>query len=73
MAFDTKYEVMTQVDSSTVAERFPEMCGNETFTTVVSRTSMKVASITEIATMPGTPTGHQPSSCCASTDAAESL
>ncbi len=32
--------------SSTLAERFPAMCGSETFATLVSSTSMNVASIT---------------------------
>ena len=39
----------THVASSGVAERLPAMCGSETFATAVSRTSMKVASITETA------------------------
>ncbi len=39
----------TQVDSSVVAERDPAMCGSETVATEVSSTSMKVASITDIA------------------------
>jgi hypothetical protein len=36
-----------------VAERFPAMCGKDTFTTVVSSTSMKVPSITEMAMIQG--------------------
>ena len=39
--------------SSTVAERLPAMCGRETLTTVVSSTSMKVASITAMAMIQG--------------------
>src|SRR4029453_1394798 len=46
MALATRYEVSAQVASSVVAERLPEMCGSDTFTTVVSSTSMKVANIT---------------------------
>src|SRR5580658_6032655 len=53
MAFATRYEVNTHVTSSTVAERFPAMCGRETFTTVVSSTSMKVQNITEMAIIQG--------------------
>src|ERR687887_830515 len=53
MALATRYDVSTQVASSTVAERLPAMCGSETFTTVVSSTSMKVPSITEMATIHG--------------------
>src|ERR1700687_4486846 len=49
MALATRYDVSTQVDSETVAERLPAMCGSETFTTVVSSTSMKVANITATA------------------------
>ena len=39
--------------SSVVAERFPAICGNDTLTTVVSRTSMKVLDITAIAISQG--------------------
>src|SRR5215469_3997259 len=46
-AFETRYEVTTHVSSSTLAARLPAMCGMETLTTVVSSSSMKVASITE--------------------------
>src|SRR5579872_16720 len=53
IAFDTRYEVTTHVPSSLVAARFPAMWGMETLTTVVSRTSMKVASITETVTTHG--------------------
>jgi hypothetical protein len=53
MAFATRYDVSVQVASSMLADRLPAMCGRETFTTVVSSTSMKVASITETATIQG--------------------
>ena len=46
MALATRYEVSTQVASSVDAERLPAMCGSATFATLVSSTSMKVASIT---------------------------
>src|SRR5215475_9974749 len=36
-----------------LADRLPAMCGNDTLTTLVSSTSMKVASITEIAMIHG--------------------
>src|SRR5208337_3721100 len=42
----TRYEVRAQVASLGVAEMLPAMCVKETLTTVVSSTSMKVASIT---------------------------
>src|SRR5215469_14120207 len=46
MAFETRYEVSTQVDSSAPADRLPEMCGSATLAIEVSRTSMKVANVT---------------------------
>src|SRR5215469_14689258 len=46
MALATRYEVSAQDASSTLAERLPAMCGRDTFTTVVSSTSMKVANMT---------------------------
>src|SRR5436853_616583 len=49
IALATKYEVSVQVASSTVADRFPAICGSETFTTVVSSTSMKVLDMTATA------------------------
>ncbi len=52
-AFATRYDVSAQVASSTVADRLPAMCGSDTFTTVVSSTSMNVANITEIAMIHG--------------------
>jgi hypothetical protein len=45
--------VTTHVPSSTLAARLPAMWGMETLTTVVSSSSMKVASITETVTIPG--------------------
>src|SRR5215469_3407503 len=53
MPLETRYEVSTQVASSTVAPRLPAMCGSDTLTTVVSSTSMKVPSITAIAIIQG--------------------
>jgi hypothetical protein len=50
IALDTRYEVMTQVDSSTPAERLPAICPRETLTTDVSTISMSVGSITVMAT-----------------------
>src|SRR5438067_6287860 len=58
IALATRYEVSAQVASSVVAESEPAMCGSETFTTVVSSTSMKVLLITAMATSHGfTPAG----------------
>src|ERR1700730_8851099 len=53
IAFDTRYEVSPQVDSSAPAERFPEMCGSATFAIDVSSTSMNVASVTVMAITQG--------------------
>jgi hypothetical protein len=53
IAFATRYDVSTQVASSIDAERLPAMCGSDTFTTVVSSTSMNVANITETAMSEG--------------------
>src|SRR4051812_7056566 len=49
IAFATRYDVSAQVASSIVDDRLPAMCGSDTFTTVVSSTSMNVANITEVA------------------------
>jgi hypothetical protein len=46
-------EATTHVPSSTLAARLPAMWGIETLTTVVSNSSMKVASITETVTIQG--------------------
>src|SRR5436190_2776947 len=53
IALATRYDVSAQVASSIDADRFPAMCGSDTFTTVVSSTSMKVANITETAISQG--------------------
>jgi len=45
--------VSTHVDSSVEAERVPAMCGKATLATEESSTTMKVASITEAATIHG--------------------
>src|SRR5207253_10174283 len=52
-AFATRYDVSAQVASSTLAERLPAICGSDTFTTVVSSTSMNVLNITETAMIHG--------------------
>src|ERR1700686_3997116 len=49
IALATRYEVSVQVASSVLADRLPAMCGNDTFTTVVSSTSMKVLDMTATA------------------------
>src|SRR5262245_20527192 len=53
IALATRYDVSAQVASSVVADIVLAMCGNETLTTVVSSTSMKVANITAKATSHG--------------------
>src|SRR5262245_54023387 len=56
-ALATRYEVSAQAASSTLAERLPAIWGSETFNTVVSSTSMKVANITATATIHGFTSG----------------
>src|SRR5260370_11683758 len=46
IAFETRYDVSTHVESSCPADRLPAMCGNATFAIDVSSTSMNVASVT---------------------------
>src|SRR5437667_3113370 len=58
MALATRYEVKVQVASSTVDDRFPAMCGNDTFTTVVSSTSIKVLDMTAMAISQGLISGR---------------
>ncbi len=53
IAFETRYDVSTQVASSALADRFPAMCGNATLAMEVSSTSMNVASVTVIAITQG--------------------
>src|SRR5262245_4277991 len=53
IALATRYDVSAQVASSVVADMLLAMCGSDTFTTVVSSTSMKVANMTAIATIQG--------------------
>src|SRR5260370_33273098 len=43
----TRYEVTTHAISSTLAEKLPCICGSETLTIELSRTSSTVPSITE--------------------------
>src|SRR5437588_11945103 len=52
-AFATRYDVSAQVASSTLAERLPAICGSDTFTTVVSSTSINVLNITDTAMIHG--------------------
>src|ERR1700738_4461467 len=53
MAFDTRYDVSTQVDSSEPADKPPAICGSATLAIDVSRTSMNVASVTVTAITQG--------------------
>ena len=53
MAFETRYDVKTQVLSSTVAERLPAMWGSATLAMLVSSISINGASITAPATTQG--------------------
>src|SRR5271155_114328 len=58
MAFATRYAVSTHVASSTLEDKLPAMCGSATLATLVSSTSMKVASITVPAITQGLITGR---------------
>src|SRR5262245_42849507 len=53
IALAAMYDVRTHVDSSTDADRLPAMCESDTFTTVVSSTTMNVPNITAIAVSHG--------------------
>src|ERR1700731_554651 len=53
MAFDTRYDVSTQVDSSEPADKPPAMCGSATLAIDVSNTSINVASVTVTAITQG--------------------
>ena len=53
IALAARYIVSAHVDSSMLADRLPAMCGSETFTTVVSSTTMNVPNTTEIAMRQG--------------------
>src|ERR1700728_2551278 len=72
IAFETRYDVSTHVLSSTPADRFPAMCGRDTFATLVSSTSMNVAAITVMAINQGftcaTETGRAAYSAVAAMD-----
>src|ERR1700676_2835796 len=59
MAFETRYEVRTQVLSSCPAERLPAMCGNATLDMEGSSTSINVANVTVIAMIQGLTAGRQ--------------
>src|ERR1700680_326100 len=69
MAFETKYEVRTQVLWSLLAPRFPAMYGRATLAMLVSRTSMNAAMATTTAISQGLNFGRQ-ISCSAVRDAA---
>src|SRR4051794_26296486 len=65
IALATRYDVSTHVDSSMLADRLPAICGSDTFATLVSSTSMKVASITVMAITHGLTPRCQEISCTA--------
>src|SRR5260370_28045390 len=67
----TRYEVSTQVASSSVAERLPAMWGKETLAMAVSSTSMKVAMVTTSATAQGLCPPVQPFSVVMRRDSSE--
>ena len=62
MAFDTRYDVNTQVLSLLLAPNPPAMCGSATLAMLVSRTSMKAASETTPAISQGLCAGFHSSS-----------
>src|SRR5262249_32960772 len=53
IALAAMYDVSTHVDSSIVADRLPAICDSDTFTTVVSSTTMNVPNMTAIAVSHG--------------------
>ena len=57
----------TQVASSSLADRPPAMCGSATLAMLVSKTSMKLASVTVSAMSQGLNLGRQTGSSCAET------
>ena len=59
MAFETRYDVSTQVLSSLLAPTLPAMCGKATLAMLVSSTSMNAAMATTIATSHGLNFGVQ--------------
>src|ERR1035438_10144223 len=58
MAFETRYDVSTQVLSSVPAERLPAIWGSATLAMLVSSTSMNVASVTVRAMIHGLTAGR---------------
>ena len=64
MAFETRYDVSTQVLSSLLAPKLPAMCGKATLAMLVSSTSMNAAMATTIATSQGLNFGVQSVSGC---------
>src|ERR1035438_7075580 len=58
MAFETRYDVNTQVLSSWPAERLPAIWGSATLAMLVSSTSMNVASVTVRAIIHGLTAGR---------------
>src|ERR1039457_4684400 len=73
MALATRYDVSIHVDSSILAERLPAMWGSETLATLVSSTSMKVASITVMAMTQGLTPRCQETSCTSELPGVERL
>ena len=73
MALAIRYEVSTQVLSSTVAESEPAMCGSATLAMLVSSTSMKVASITVMAISQGFTLGISCGEVCLTAGAADAV
>src|SRR6202163_3894920 len=69
MAFETRYDVRTQVLWSLLAPRLPAMYGRATLAMLVSRTSMNAASATTTAMSQGLYFGRQGSSGAESTSA----
>ena len=61
MAFETRYDVNTQVLSSLLAPRSPARCGSATLAMLVSRTSMNAAIATTTAIAQGLNFGFQTS------------
>src|SRR5580692_12920598 len=73
IAFDTRYEVSTQVLSSLLAPRSPAMCGSATLAMLVSSTSMNAARDTTTAISQGLNFGFQRASAFAGAGGALSV
>src|SRR5437016_6857185 len=73
MAFETRYDVSTQVLSSLLAPRLPAMCGSATLAMLVSSTSMNAAIATTMAISQGLNVGFQGASTMGAVSATSAI